>query len=120
MARTVDQAFWYPSSMLEDMQALASRRKKDLAWVVEQAWSVARAEVATLDGNKPWRAEASFDARYADSDKHKRMLALSAATVDEIRLEAARLDRSMSWLVARCWCVASDALGQSKSTKTGA
>ena len=48
------------------------------------------------------------------------MLALPVAMMEEIKREAARLDRSMSWLVARSFCVARDSLGQSKSATTGA
>ncbi|MBM4377077.1 MAG: hypothetical protein FJ095_18505 [Deltaproteobacteria bacterium] len=120
MGKTLDQALWYPSSMLEEMHALAGSQKKTTAWVVEQAWGAARAEIAKLDGHKPWRAEKVFEQRYADADKVKHVLTLSVTTMDEIKSEAARLDRSMSWLVARCFCIAHETLGQPKSATTGA
>jgi uncharacterized small protein (TIGR04563 family) len=120
MGKTVDQALWYPSVMLEEMQSVAETAGHSVAWVVDQTWSRAKAEVAKLDGSAPWRAEKVFDAHYADSDKVKHMLALPASMMDEVKAEAARLDRSMSWLVARAWCVARDQLGQSNSATTGA
>lgn len=120
MAKTLDQALWYPSSMLEEMNALAGSTKHTTAWVVEQCWAEAKAEVMKLQPDKPWRAEKVFEKRYGDADKVKHVLALSSATMDEIKREAARLDRSMSWLVARCFCVAREGIGPSKSATTGA
>jgi uncharacterized small protein (TIGR04563 family) len=120
MAKTVDQALWYPSTMLEEMKALAASLGKSPAWVLEQSWALARPEVQKLEGNRPWRAEKVFEKRYADADKVKHMLTLSTATMDEIKTQAARLDRSMSWLVARCFCVAREDVGQEKSATTGA
>jgi uncharacterized small protein (TIGR04563 family) len=106
--------------MLEEMRVLAGSQKQTTGWVVEQAWTAARGEIAKLDGHKPWRAEKVFEKRYADADKVKHVLTISVATMDEIKCEAARLDRSMSWLVARCFCIARETLGQSNSATTGA
>ncbi len=120
MGDMVDQALWYPSSMLAELQALAETHGKPVAWVLQEMWADATPEVLGLDASTPWRAETIFDERYADTDKVKHMLALPVAMMEEIKREAARLDRSMSWLVARSFCVARDSLGQSKSATTGA
>lgn len=120
MGKTIDQALWYPASMLEEMRALASAKGVSAGWIVEASWRHARAEVAKLDGNSAWRAESVFEQRYADADKVKHVVTLAAGTMDEIKDEAARLDRSMSWLVARAFCVARETLAEAKSATTGA
>ncbi|MBM4360731.1 MAG: hypothetical protein FJ096_21705 [Deltaproteobacteria bacterium] len=120
MAKTVDQALWYPSSMLEEMKAIAASLGTTPAWVLEQSWALARPEVHKLEGNRSWRAERLFAKRYGESDKVKHVLTLSTSTMDEIKTQSARLDRSMSWLVARCFCVARDDISQAKSAMTGA
>jgi uncharacterized small protein (TIGR04563 family) len=120
MSKTVEQALWYPSAMLEELQEIARKHDKSVAWCVQQAWSLAKREVQGLHGNSTWRAEKVFEKRYADADKVKHSLSLPRSMMDEIKNEAARLDRSMSWLVARSFCVTREKIGQSKSATTGA
>ncbi len=120
MGNTVDQALWYPRSMLVELQSLAEVQGTTMAWIVHETWTHAKAEVALLDGRSPWRAEKVFDQQYADIEKLKHTLALSSVMMTEVKHEAARLDRSMSWLVVRAWCVAGDRLRHSKSAITGA
>jgi len=42
----------------------------------------------------------------ADTDKRKQSLYFPEAMLQEIKEEAARLDRSLSWVVQRCWKLA--------------
>lgn len=106
--------------MLDEIRALAGALDTSPAWIIEQSWSLARSEVQKLEGNRPWRAERIFAKNFADSDKVKQVLKLPVDTMTEIKNQAARLDRSMSWLVSRCFCVARESLDQSKSAMTGA
>lgn len=46
----------------------------------------------------------------AGSDKRKQSLYFPAAMLQEIQHEAARQDRSMSWIVQKAWIVARDEL----------
>jgi len=39
-------------------------------------------------------------------DKRKQSLYFPSETLDELRLEAARLDRSLSWIVQKAWQIA--------------
>jgi uncharacterized small protein (TIGR04563 family) len=39
-------------------------------------------------------------------DKRKQSVSLSAAMLEEIAVEAQRLDRSLSWVVQRAWRIA--------------
>ncbi len=41
-----------------------------------------------------------------DTDKRKQSLYFPESMLQEIKEEAARLDRSLSWVVQRCWKVA--------------
>ncbi len=120
MSKTVEQALWYPTSMLEEIETVARKHEESVAWCLLEAWAIAKREVAALNGNSEWRAETVFEKRYADADKVKHTLPLPLAMMDEIKNEAARLDRSMSWLVARSWCVAREKVGQPRSATTGA
>jgi uncharacterized small protein (TIGR04563 family) len=106
MSNQVEQALWYPTSMLDDMQKVAAKLDKNISWCVQQAWNIGRREVAEIDADTNWRAEKIFEQRYADADKAKQTFIFPSEVIDEIKNEAARLDRSMSWLVARVWCVA--------------
>ena len=45
----------------------------------------------------------SDEAPPSDPLKHKQSLYFPAATLEEIRLEAERLNRSISWVVQRAW-----------------
>lgn len=40
------------------------------------------------------------------NDKHKQSLYLPGPMSDEIRLEAKRLDRSLSWVIQKAWRLA--------------
>lgn len=42
----------------------------------------------------------------ADNDKRKQSLYFPAEMLEEIKSEAARLDRSLSWVVQRAWKLA--------------
>jgi uncharacterized small protein (TIGR04563 family) len=42
----------------------------------------------------------------ADADKRKQSLYFPEEVLEEIKREAARLDRSLSWVVQQCWKIA--------------
>jgi uncharacterized small protein (TIGR04563 family) len=42
----------------------------------------------------------------ADPDRRKQSLYFSSESLEEIKREAARLDRSLSWVVRQCWQIA--------------
>ena len=47
-----------------------------------------------------------------DTDKRKQSLYFPESMLQEIKEEAARLDRSLSWVVQRCWKIARQDLRQ--------
>jgi uncharacterized small protein (TIGR04563 family) len=49
------------------------------------------------------QAEASDEAPASQSDKRKQSLYFPESMLDEIHQEAARLERSLSWIVQRAW-----------------
>ncbi len=50
------QSLYFPVEMLREIQEEATRQDRSLSWVVQQAWKVARAEVAKIPGVPPARA----------------------------------------------------------------
>ncbi|BDG04724.1 TIGR04563 family protein [Anaeromyxobacter oryzae] len=42
------QSLYFPEEMLKEMQQEAIRQDRSLSWVVQRAWRLARARIATL------------------------------------------------------------------------
>ena len=53
----------------------------------------------------------NVNASAANSEK-KTSVYLPGDTLSQIRTEAARLDRSVSWLITRMWAISKDTLAQ--------
>ena len=58
------------------------------------------------DGLTPWWADPETSARMAGSDKRKQSLYFPEDMLKEIQDEAARQDRSLSWIVQKAWKIA--------------
>jgi len=109
----VEQALFWPEAMLRAMGEQAHRLDRSLSWCAQRAWSLARAELKTLApvGLHP-RAEAVYQERYfapnpdGRADKRRQTLFFPPAMLEELKAEAERQDRSLSWLLQRAWCLA--------------
>ena len=44
------QSLYFPEAMLEEIQAEATRQDRSLSWIVQQAWKVARSQLAKAPG----------------------------------------------------------------------
>jgi uncharacterized small protein (TIGR04563 family) len=44
------QSLYFPEDMLEEMQDEARRQDRSLSWIVQQAWKLAKAEMAKFPG----------------------------------------------------------------------
>jgi uncharacterized small protein (TIGR04563 family) len=44
------QSLYFPEEMLREIQAEATRQDRSLSWIVQHAWSTARAQIAKLPG----------------------------------------------------------------------
>ncbi len=42
------QSLYFPESMLNEIQEEANRQDRSLSWIVQQAWKIARPELARL------------------------------------------------------------------------
>lgn len=42
------QSFYFPADILREIRAEADRQDRSLSWIVQQAWRVARGEIAKL------------------------------------------------------------------------
>ena len=40
------QSLYFPEDMLREIQAEANRQDRSLSWIVQQAWKIARSEIA--------------------------------------------------------------------------
>ena len=104
----VEQALYWPESMLEDIRTQAVRLDRSLSWCAQRAWVLGGPRLRALEplADDP-DAEAIYDAHFAKSADHrKQTLFFPIDMVNAIQAEAARLDRSKSWLVQRAWCLA--------------
>jgi uncharacterized small protein (TIGR04563 family) len=109
----VEQALHWPAPMLAHIEREALRLGRTSGWCVEKAWSLARAELSTVGpSGKHTQAEEIFTARYGSGggSKQKGVVTLSEGVREALKLESARLDRSMSWVAQRSWCIAADAI----------
>jgi len=57
MSETTDkrkQSLYFPEEMLREIQDEANRQDRSLSWIVQQAWKVARGQIAKIPGvNEP-------------------------------------------------------------------
>ena len=44
------QSLYFPEDMLEEMQAEATRQDRSLSWIVQQAWKMAKDQIAKYPG----------------------------------------------------------------------
>ena len=44
------QSLYFPEEMLTEIQHEATRQDRSLSWIVQQAWRLARARIATIPG----------------------------------------------------------------------
>jgi uncharacterized small protein (TIGR04563 family) len=116
MSEKVEQALYWPQKMLEDIRVQAARLDTSLSWCVQRAWKLGRKTIVALPaeggvddtpGSPGQVAEAAVEARYGeDGPKQKQTLFFPEEMLAEIRAEAQRMDRSLSWVVQRAWAVA--------------
>lgn len=130
MSEKVEQALYWPETMLHDIRDQAARLDTSLSWCVQRAWHLGRKTIAALPSVVPeaedaedaedagedqapssaaQAASAAYQARYAyGGDKRKQTLYFPEEMLAEIRAEAQRLDRSLSWVVQHAWALAYD------------
>lgn len=46
MSDSRKQSLYFPVDMIEEIQAEANRQDRSLSWLVQQAWKIARNEIA--------------------------------------------------------------------------
>ncbi len=44
------QSLYFPVSMLKEMQTEAERQERPLSWLMQQAWKLARGQIAAYPG----------------------------------------------------------------------
>jgi uncharacterized small protein (TIGR04563 family) len=122
MSDKVEQALYFPESMLDRISQVAAKLDVSWSWCAQRAWKLSHAPISTFPAPKPGSDERpsspALDAatvryrRYFDSPKRKQTLFFPQAMLDEITAEATRLDRSKSWLIQYAWVLAEDEIAQ--------
>jgi uncharacterized small protein (TIGR04563 family) len=46
------QSLYFPDEMLRDIQEQATRQDRSLSWIMQQAWKIARAQIAKMPGTE--------------------------------------------------------------------
>jgi uncharacterized small protein (TIGR04563 family) len=118
MSEKLEQALYFPETMLDALKETGARLDRSLSWCAQKAWTLSRAtfskapsavEGAEALPTSPELAAAreQLQARYSsDGAKRKQTLFFPEEMLAEMKAEAARLDRSLSWLVQTAWCIA--------------
>jgi uncharacterized small protein (TIGR04563 family) len=44
------QSLYFPEDMLREIEVEAQRQDRSLSWIVQQAWKIARAQMARIPG----------------------------------------------------------------------
>jgi len=53
------QSLYFPEDMLQEIQAEATRQDRSLSWIVQRAWSAARATIGKIPGTADRRPTAA-------------------------------------------------------------
>lgn len=103
----IEQGIELPAAMLHDLVREAQRLDRSLSWCAQRAWTIARSEISKTRGEHPI-AQRVFETRYAAVEKQdrKQMFFFPKDMLAEIKTQAERQDRSVSWLVQHAWCLA--------------
>lgn len=90
-----------PTPMLRDMQKQAERLDRSVSWCVRMAWDMAAKDMRAWSAHEP-----TPQSRLLRGRRRPESMSLPSATWCELSEEAARLDRSRSWVVQQAWLVA--------------
>jgi uncharacterized small protein (TIGR04563 family) len=100
---TREQALYFPVPVVDVLQREAARLDRSVSWCLQRAWTRARGQIAALPSAPQVDGT---EAAAAPVEKRKRTIFFPVSMLREIREEAARLDRSLSWVVGRAWEIA--------------
>jgi uncharacterized small protein (TIGR04563 family) len=61
MTHRVRQSLYFPADMLAEIEREARRLERPTSWLIEQAWSLARAQLATYPSATPDRDDPTLE-----------------------------------------------------------
>jgi uncharacterized small protein (TIGR04563 family) len=93
--------FHLPSVMLKDIETYALRVDRPTGWCVRMAWSLAAPEIERYSAD-----DRTVETGLFGGLRQPQPVPLPNGTWRTIRQEAARLDRSPSWIVQQAWRIA--------------
>lgn len=105
MDQRIRQALFWPQGMLSEIDEHAARLARTDSDCVAAAWRAVRAEfLASAPESAPITGEAWLAHKH--ETKVGRAVELPSTVLDEIRAEALRRDRSLSWVAQQAWAAA--------------
>jgi uncharacterized small protein (TIGR04563 family) len=97
---------YFPVEMIEEMTRESERLDRSVSWCLLSIWKHVRDDFrAVPDEEDHPRAEQLFEERYHAGDKAPATVYFNEVLYQELVAEAGRLDRSISWLMQRAWCI---------------
>ncbi|GAC1575099.1 MAG: hypothetical protein NVS3B20_06760 [Polyangiales bacterium] len=109
----IEQSLYWPEPMLREMGEQGNRLHKNLSWCAQRAWTLSRHQLRALPLlAEPAHAHATYLSRYASvhengkTNKRRQTLLFPVAMLEEIKEEAQRQDRSLSWIMQQAWFLA--------------
>lgn len=120
MSDKVEQALYFPETMLQAIKDEGARLDRSLSWCVQRAWKISKTAVTALpsvpEGAEELPSSPALDAAVdlmnqlysSDGIKRKQTLYFPEPMLVEIKAEATRMDRSLSWVTQIAWCLAED------------
>ena len=69
MAPTRRQALYFPSPMLEELQIESKRQDRSISWLIQQAWKIARKELAKVPSTTDYLPQVSYSNETSKEDE---------------------------------------------------
>lgn len=98
-----EQVLYFPATVVEVLLREAARLDRSVSWCLQRAWTGARAQIVAIT---PEALADEGEAPASPGEKRQRAIWFPESMLQEIREEAARLDRSLSFVVGRAWQLA--------------
>jgi uncharacterized small protein (TIGR04563 family) len=92
----IEQPLYWPEALLAFARAEARRLDRTISWLVQRAWKLASGRIRGIPSTEQAKGHT---VSLVDTPKSKMNLFIPADMLEEMKAEAARFDRSMSWLV---------------------
>lgn len=60
------QALYFPTEMLEELQAESQRQDRSISWLIQQAWKIARSDLRRMPSTTDYLPQVAYDSEPED------------------------------------------------------